>query len=388
MSEKISYISILYLIAWCISPPLASGTIYRVIAFLAMATVILTSLQDSLPELRKRFWIGVSLCAYMALIGYIESNAFSWRIGTYIILLTCVSYPLWNHKYGTQVKQLQILLLFTIALYCIWNTTTLRAIQINPRIMRDLVGNGYIGPEAKYAGGYGYMYSVVSMLPIGIYMLKQKNQILIVKLILFYFIISSVILAYQSQYFIALILTLLIFPFMILADKYKNGLNRGAFITIVIVVGLIFINLESILDFLINTIDIPIIHRKLIYSRDALVYGVDFEDSGFATRYERYTRDLGLIFGSPIWGALSYIAIGKHSFILDFFAQYGIPLGIVFSKTLFSPCTDWIKQQMPVANVVLWITIILAIMNPLTLVSAVPLCFALPAYCKIQWLKS
>lgn len=387
MNEKISYISILYLIAWCISPPLASGAIYRILAFVATGTIFVTSFNNNISSLKNRFWTGIGLCIYMAFTGYIEDNAFSWRIGTYIIILTCVVYSLWNQKFGTNIKQLELLLLFAISLYCIWNTTTLMAIQINPRIMRDLVSKGYTGPGGKYAGGYGYMYSVLSMLPIGIYMVKQKHTF-IRKFILYYFVISSIILAYQSQYFIALILTILIFPLMILADKYNKGLNTGALVLIGIFVFLIFINIEGILDFLIDIVDIPLIKRKLMDSRDALVYGADIEDSEFATRYERYTRDIGLIFGSPIWGSLSYMTVGKHSFILDYFAQYGIPLGIVFSKLIFSPCTDWIKYQMPVANVVLWITFLLAVMNPLTLVSSVPLCFALPAYCKLQWLKS
>lgn len=388
-ASKISYYSVLYIIAWCVSPPLAYGAIYRVIAIIAVAIVIFSSMGSTLPVLKSRLNQCIFLCLYMLLICFFTGESFVGKIGTFIILLTSVSFALWNYRFGNNLKKLEFLIIFAIALYCIWNTTTLIAVSTDGHIMRALVKNSDISVTCakRGIGGYGYLYSVVAMLPIGIYMLRSKHNI-IIRAIIVYFVISGFILAYMSQYFIALILSTLIIPMIYFANKHTNGMNMSSYIIVFGVLLLVFSNLESILDFLINIVDIPSLNRKLIGMQNTLLYGGDVEDSEFGERYERYMRDLGLILRSPLFGAFKYSAVGKHSNILDFFAQYGIPLGIVYFKILFSSCTDWIKKKIPMASVVLWITFIIALMNQLPLSAAVPLCFALPAFCKISWLKS
>lgn len=388
-AKKITYYSLLYIIAWCISPPLAYGTIYRVFAILAVLIVIINSMGTTLPMLKNRLNRCVLLCIYILLICVFTGESFVGKIGTFILLLTSVSFALWNSKYGIDSKKLEFLIVFTIGLYCIWNTTTLIALSADNHIMRALVRNSDISVACanRGIGGYGYLYSVVAMLPIGLAMLKNKHNI-IIHAVIVYFVVSGYILAYMSQYFIALILSVLIFPMLYFANKHKDGMNLSSYIIIFGLLLLVFSNLELILDFLIGIVDIPSLNRKLIGMQNTLLYGGDVEDSEFGERYERYMRDLGLILRSPLFGVFKYSAVGKHSSILDFFAQYGIPLGIVYCKILFSSCFDWIKRKIPMASVVLWITFIIALMNQLPLSAAASLCIALPAFCKISWLKS
>ena len=47
-----------------------------------------------------------------------------------------------------------------------------------------------------------------------------------------------------------------------------------------------------------------------------------------ADRVERYYRSMNIFFENPIVGIWSYAPVGKHSLILDTFAQYGIFAGI------------------------------------------------------------
>lgn len=388
-TNKISYYSLLYIAAWCISPPLAYGAIYRIIAIIAVAVVVFSSMGATLILLKSRLNQCILLCLYMLLVCFFTGESFVGKIGTFIILLTSVSFALWNYKYGTDIRKLNFLIIFIIALYCIWNTTTLIAVSTDGHIMRALVRNSDISVACakRGIGGYGYVYSVVAMLPIGIYMLGDKHNV-IIRAIIAYFVISGFVLSYMSQYFIALILSVLIFPMLYIANKHKGGMNMSSYIIVFGMLILFFCSLESILDFLINIVDTPSLKRKLIDMQYTLLYGGDVEDSEFGERYERYMRDINLILQSPLFGAFKYSAVGKHSSVLDFFAQYGIPLGIVFFKILFSSCTDWIKKKIPMASVVLWITLIIALMNQLPLSAAVPLSIALPAFCKISWLKS
>lgn len=387
--EKISYLSILYLIGWFISPPLASGTIYRAIAIVAVLCIVFFSLVNNRRQLVHRFYGCAVLCLYIILLCFVTGESFSLNINILLILITSAAFALWNNKYGNNTKQLKNLTYFAICLYCIWNTTTLIAVDQQPNIMRLLAKNsgettGHVGVGV---GGYGYLYSVIIMFPIGIYLLKEKQKIWL-RAVIAYFVISTAILAYQSQYFIALILAVLAVPMMVIANRNRGGLKVIFYIILAVVLLVIFANLESILDFCINIVDNPSIQKKLTLMKATLMEGSVAEEGTFGERYERYTRDLNLIMQNPVLGVFRFSMVGKHSTILDFFAQYGIPLGIVFVNILFSSCRDWIKQRIPAASVVFWITLILAIMNPLTLQVAAPLCVVLPTFCKQQWLKS
>ena len=388
-SNKISYFSWLYLIAWCISPPLAYGTLYRGLAILSILIIIIYSLKTYVPNLRNRFLQCVLLCFYIFVICFFTGDPYVGKIGVFVILLTSTSFALWNHSYGNNIRQLHFLILFALSLYCIWNTTTLLALVEEERLMRMLVQNSDISEICAQngIGGYGYLYSVIAMLPIGISMMGIKQNI-IFRIIVFYFVISGFILSYMSQYFMGLLLAILIIPMMYVAHKNQGTVSVRSYIIIFGLVFLIFYNLELILEYLIDVVDLSSVNHKLVEMQDALINGEDVEDTEFGDRYLRYARDLNLILQSPIFGVFNYTKVGKHSSILDFFAQYGIPLGIVYVKIIFSSCLDWIRMKIPVASVVLWVIFIISIMNVLPLSAAVPLCIALPAYCKMSWLKS
>ena len=48
------------------------------------------------------------------------------------------------------------------------------------------------------------------------------------------------------------------------------------------------------------------------------------------SRSDRYYRSLNIFFTNPITGILSFDNIGKHSNILDLFAQFGFLIGLLF----------------------------------------------------------
>lgn len=388
-SPTIIYLSILYLVAWCISPPLSLGIIYRIIAVTAVCVLIFKSFDSQDIDLKRRLNATIFLIAYMVIICVITRDLFNRQIITYSILLIGVGFAMWNKRYGNNPGQLEFIILFALVLYCIWNTTTIMALHKMPSVMRRLTGSGG-GVDSSYflrgVGNFGYLYSVIVMLPIGIYLLMESKRKLL-RVVALYFVASSYVMTYLSQFFTALILSVLALPMMIIANRYKNGMNPAVIVLSVLFLCLLFANLETILDFCIDIVDTRSLHLKLISMKETLVYGDSLESSEFGERYERYTRDLHLILTSPIWGALTFYAVGKHSCILDFAAQYGIILGILYVRLLFKPCTDWTKRHMPMAYTVLWISVILAFMNPFPLAAAAPLCIILPSFCKLRWLE-
>ncbi|MCM1139491.1 MAG: hypothetical protein NC453_13050 [Muribaculum sp.] len=389
-SPSIIYLSILYLVAWCISPPLSLGILYRVIAVAAVGVLILKSNDNQYPDLKRRLNLTLFLIVYMAILCVITKDLFNRQIITYSILLVGVGFAIWNKRYGNATKQLEFIILFALILYCIWNTTTIMALIKLPSVMRRLTGSGG-GVDSSYflrgVGNFGYLYSVIVMLPIGIYQLIESKRKL-TKLVALYFVVSAYIMTYMSQFFTALILSVLTIPMMAIAKRYQKGMNPIVIIFLIACLFFLFANLETILDFCIDIVDTRSLHMKLLSMKETLIYGNSFEDSEFGERYERYTRDLNIIITSPLWGALTFYAVGKHSCILDFFAQYGIIMGILYVRLLFKPCTDWTKHRMPMAYTVLWLSIILAFMNPFPLAAAAPLCIVLPSFCKLRWLES
>lgn len=305
---------------------------------------------------------------------------FNIKIGTIVILLTGVLFDMWISNGKVSKKRLQFLLFYTLLLYCIWNSTTLYCILYeNERIMRDLTRNSDFSEAyaLRGVGGFGYIYSVILMLPVSVELLRIKKINKTFRIVNLYFVFTGFLLAYYSEYFIAMLLA-----FLIIFLVWKKP---GKFTYITIGIATIFLGfvLEPILDLMINTVDIPEINYKLMEMRSVLISGGDIEDSEFGVRYERYTRDLVLIVSSPIWGSLSFKEVGKHSDFLDFFAQYGIPLGIVYVIALLRPATIWIKRQIPIASVVLLVSVIMCLMNRFPISVAAPLCFVLPTYCRL-----
>ena len=140
--------------------------------------------------------------------------------------------------------------------------------------------------------------------------------------------------------------------------------------------------LEDLLDFLIDVVDLSKTDNKLVEMR-AVLEGEDIEDSEFGVRYERYSRDISLIFSNPVLGSMSFNAVGKHSAFLDLLAQYGLIIGSLAIALIIKPCREWAKKSIPVANDITLILIICATLNAITFQVAAPLCIALPAYCKL-----
>ena len=376
-----SFYAILYVIAWIVSPPLSYGMSFRVIAIISIIILCIDSLKYAYAYQQKNLLIALGLSAYMIGIAVILEEDFNIKIGAIVLLLTGVLFDIWVSNGKVSKKRLQFLLFYTLLLYCIWNSTTLYCIlHENERIMRDLTRNSdYSESFARRGiGGFGYIYSVILMLPTAVELIRLKVRGKAFRILNIYFVLTGFMLAYFSEYFIAMLLAILT---LILVWKKPA---KSTYILVGIIITTSGFVMETILDTMIELIDIPEINNKLIETRNILLNDANVEDSEFGVRYERYVRDIGLIIANPIWGTLSFKNIGKHSEFLDFFAQYGIPLGIVYVSALLHPATVWIKRNVSIASVVLLISVIMCLLNRFPLHAAVPLCFFMPTFCRIS----
>lgn len=376
-----SFYAILYVIAWIVSPPLSYGMPFRVIAIISIIILCIDSLKYAYAYQQKNLLIALGLSAYMIGIAVILKEDFNIKIGAIVLLLTGVLFDIWVSNGKVSKKRLQFLLFYTLLLYCIWNSTTLYCIlHENERIMRDLTRNSDFSESfaRRGVGGFGYIYSVILMLPTAVELIRLKIRGKAFRILNIYFVLTGFMLAYFSEYFIAMLLAILT---LILVWKKPA---KSTYILVGIITVISGFAMETILDTMIELIDIPEINNKLIETRNILLNDTNVEDTEFGVRYERYVRDIGLIIANPIWGTLSFKDVGKHSEFLDFFAQYGIPLGIVYVSALLRPATIWIKRNVSIASVVLLISVIMCLLNRFPLHAAVPLCFFMPTFCRIS----
>ena len=388
--KNLSSLSVLYILAWCISPPLASGRLYRIIAVIALMIVVVSSLSTVRQSQIGRLFGAVLLSAYIVLVAFVSHESYAPRIGIVILLLTSVSFQIWIDSRNTSSQLLWIAILWIIILFTIWNTTTIRSVLEHPDVMRKLVSSEKSRPlnySVWGVGGYGYMYSAILMLPIGIDILfnKRRKSTLLVRIFTLYFVVTTVVLSYLSQYFMALIIAVIAVILSLSRRRNSSKVRISSYVMIFAIMILIVAFLEPILDFLINVIDIRSIHEKLVDMRAIMINGEDIGDSEFATRYERYTRDLLLIAKEPLFGTMSYLSVGKHSTFLDLIAQYGVIMGGLIITLLFRPCVDGMRRSAPISFDILALFLIIGLFNVLTLQVAAPLCFALPAYSLLLW---
>lgn len=382
--DRISFLSILYIIAWCLSPPLAYGTIYRVVAVISVLVLMRRSVPLATQVQRKYLNIAFSLCAYMIGIAVLLGEQFNIRVGTAIVLITGVIYEIWVLDPRVTMRQLKCIMYFSFALICIWNTTTILELLVDPRVMRILAKDSEVSEMyfLRGVGGFGYAYAVLIALPIALELFREKEQNRIISLMLLYCIGSSLMLVYLSQYFLCLLLAII----TVLLVWKKPG--KATYLSVIVAIAIISFYLEEILAFLIDVVELHTLHSKLVDMQDVLVNGADVEDSDFGERADRYGRDIDLILNSPLWGCFKFSKVGKHSDFLDFFAQFGIPLGIVYVKSLLRPAILWTKRNYAIAPIVLLLVSIMAVMNRFPLTATVPMCFLLPSYCKLLQFKT
>ena len=379
--KSYSFYAILYVIAWIVSPPLSYGIPFRVIAVISIILLFIDSLNYAYAFQRKNLLVALGFSSYMVGVAVFLAEDFNIKIGAIVILLTGVLFDMWISNDKVSKKQLHFLLFYTLLLYCVWNSTTLYCILFeNERIMRDLTRNSDFSESfaRRGIGGFGYIYSVILMLPVAVELLRLKEMGKMFRLLNIYFVLTGFMLAYFSEYFIAMLLAILTLLFV----WKKPGKSTYIFMAIITVIS--GLAMETILDIMIEWVDISEINNKLIETHNILLNDADVEDTEFGVRYERYVRDLNLIIDNPIWGTLSFQDVGKHSEFLDFFAQYGVPLGIIYVSALLRPATIWIKQNVSIASVVLFISVIMCVLNRFPLHAAVPLCFFMPTFCQFS----
>jgi hypothetical protein len=225
-------------------------------------------------------------------------------------------------------------------------------------------GDGALALTQSGVGGYGVIYMNALIYPILFFLKKTKNNKWI-KFLAWINIVFAILVILIANFLIAIIVS--VFQLFILFILSKKSTNRVLFI-LIFMVGIFFIfnNIDKI-----ERLSYPLVEGTSLGIKHTDIFntlnGNSSEINTITLRSERYERSLRHFFFNPLIGKLSFDDLGKHSSILDIFAQFGIFIGILFISLLRKPYLN-ISKKIPSQYryyfvCLFWATIILGLFN-------------------------
>lgn len=355
LTDKLQLLSVLYISIWAISPPLAYGTLYRVVAVAATGMwVWIELLKRPGTFFRPTF---ATLCsivfiAYSALVGYWVDGPqdIVRNFHVYIFLMFLIIHESYQKR---DIKQLRIVFWTALILYPIWLGITLNAYSTVSNVSRLLTRS--TGIESEYTdqgiGGFSLIYSVLVSIPILLYLAKNRIgqfpgkkfylEWLFKGLVVINLLLGCLVIV-KAGYSISMILLTGSIIITLLIGNF-NSLHAIRLIAIILTI-LVFSPLffTPITEFIEDQSRGTMYERKVQDVKELLT---EKESVGTVSdRSERYLRSVNLFLEHPLTGTLTFADIGKHSAILDKFAQYGLIVGAIFAYTVFYLPLRYIKK--------------------------------------------
>ena len=340
-------LALAYLIVWVLSPPLAFGAIWRVLAVLAMLLWLAVDTLAARSVLLRPNWVVLCTIVFIFYSAFIEwlvpdvatiNRQFSIWIMLFFLLVGE------SHRRGRS-DEAQFCFWIILMVLPIWSISTLwgintvsadvaRTISRSSQEARDLAGQGI--------GGYGYVYTLVLCLPFLTHLafrsrtwwtgseVRWKNRLQ--RILIWGNLVLTAAVVLRAGYSIALILsTLAILSVFMIRSRRPLPLAMS-----VCLVGLLVlvasVSVQPVLNVLQGAATGTEYSAKVRDIRDSLL---DDQSTGTVEgRTERYIRSIKLFAENPVIGTLTFDDVGKHSAVLDRFAQYGFAFGLLFLALL------------------------------------------------------
>lgn len=332
-----------YLIVWVLSPPLAYGTGWRVLAVLAMLLWLALDSLSPRSVLRKPNWPVLGSLVYI-----IYTTILEWLVPDAASINQ--QFPIWIMLFFLLVGESQRRGNSTDAQFCfwvillvmpIWSFATLRGIDtIAADVSRTMSRSSEEARDlaAQGIGGYGYIYTVVLCMPflaqLALRFRKEWNvgrtrwQRRLGHLIIWVNFLLASLLMIRAGYTIALILS----AFAILSVALIRSSRTLPFAISICFVGVLALGVVIAMKPALAALEGVAAGTE--YSakiRDARTLLEEDQSTGTVNdRAERYYLSLKLAVENPVIGTLSFDDVGKHSAILDRLAQYGFFFGFMF----------------------------------------------------------
>lgn len=317
---------------FCLFPIVTGNGLYRILMVLACLYVILScfkkiALANKIPLIKIVFVFVISF-----LISYIVGIKYS--INFYINFTILIVFLLVFERYRTVgLKTMKRLIFIILSLICISALQTIIMLISNPAYARILSKNQDLVEVVGLSGGYGLVYACLLTLISVILLIVRKIELKITfRLLLFPLTIVCLILIWKAGFFLALLLLILAIGLMIMGVNKHNIMKNIMF---GIVLCAVFFTVKfTMSDVLIRNVSGTKYEVKLRQVLGEETSGLSRSDE-FGARKERYLRDFEVMMQYPFIGSWQFLTVGKHSFILDMLAQYGLFFGAYFIYMVF-----------------------------------------------------
>lgn len=362
MSDLLRRGALAYLIVWQLSPPLAYGAGWRVLAVLAMLLWLALDTLATRSVLRRPNWAVLTCVAFVLYTVFIE-----WLVP----------------DVGTISRQFQIWIMFFFLLvgesqqrgrsdearFCfwvillvlpVWSIATLWGINtIGADVARTISRSSAESREllAQGVGGFAYIYTLVLCIPFLTHLAFRTSSKADIpqsrwkrrasRLLIWANLVLSVLVVLRAGYAIALILTgFAVLCVMLIRSRRSQSLAISvSFVGLLVTMAIVSVN--PILQSLEGAAAGTEYSAKVRDIRDSLAS--DESTGTVEGRTERYLRSLRLFGENPIIGTLTFDDVGKHSAVLDRFAQYGAVFGFLFlAMLIFVPVRYLRSRQVPI----------------------------------------
>ena len=337
-----------FLSVWCISPPLfINGAVRYISLFAMLAGLVYTAFCMKKVDFYSAvllFYVAYSCFAGVNLQGsdYILQNV-------QLFILLGIAYMAYQNQNKEAYIKSKAFLWVVLCIYPVWMFLTIQTYAVVPNISRALAGNDRADTiywSLRGVGGYGMVYSIVIMIPILIYILKNirfrnkfQTALVWVNLIL------SVALILMAGYSLALLISVIGIFFILL---YKQrGLD--SFLKVLLaVIALLIVYILFRNDFLNWIVDITkgsMYERKVV---DIINSMMENQSTGtLEARMVRYQLSWETFIEHPIFGCFIQGSndVGGHSYFLDMFARFGLLGGLSFLYLVIAPLVKMFRSN-------------------------------------------
>lgn len=362
--EVFQTLMIAYIAVWVTSPVMAYGTSFRIIALVCMLTWLFLEISHAngiVRRLNYRALLITVFCLYTIIVNVMigeQENIIS-SIQLYVFFFFIIVADSYKRKGLHKLDFVLYVLLFTMP---VWYLTTIIGLNENSRAARIAIRSASEAYELTKSGvgGFSLVYFSVAYTALLLAALKyffslKKNR-LVLNFLLILNASLAVLVIVKAQYSTALILLcFVVFMFF----SIKNKINHFSIIVMMLAMVsmvAIYFNLSDILDVASIVLDGSNYQMKI---QDLQLSLSGSSGETVNDRIIRYKRSLVLFFENPIFGTLSRRDIGKHSLLLDTYAQFGILMGCMFTYitmsipfNLFRKLTGKISLSLPMLIVI------------------------------------
>ncbi len=327
---RMQSVCVFYILLWCLVPQLAIDAPWRIALAGAFAGwFALEGLRNGLAHLANGpAALTLTFLGYTLAVQLLTGGPADVVRGVQLDI--CLVVALIGIAYrGARLRELEWLVVPVLAVLCVSLALTYKALANDPHAARLVVRSSAAALELLRAGvgGYQLVYAAALLAPL-LFLLTLASDwprsLLAWAMAGALAAAAAVVLA--AGYGIAVVIVLT----GMLAALGGGGDGRGRLLRALVVLAaaaVLLVALDPLLAFTEAMAEGTKYAKKLADLRESISLG---ESVGTTSeRLSRYLRSLSLFAGSPLWGVLYYDSLGKHSQILDTFARYGAPIGLI-----------------------------------------------------------